>query len=974
MSFSTISFMIGFIVLKNSEKNATHNWYFFLLCCFCSLWSLSCAIMGLTSNIEYAIYMRSLTIVSILVIHNITIKLIGIWLHIKPMIKKTISILILTLSILIFPIIVAKENVIFVKTSYGFYYKYNGITDSRWLFNGYLIFWGISILILIIPCIRQCDHKRQKFMAHIVLVCLALNVIGSIEDIILPMTGHTVFPASPIIQFIGIILVYMVTIFYNVTQITIKNVSEYIYRVVEVPIVVISEDEKIEIANTSASSFFEIANDQLVGSNFFSLFVIPSKELENYKKGSGTGFKLEGECIINSARCSLSISRIYDRYHELIGDIVVITDLTDKLELIDELNQRKDKAIQAMEAKSAFLANISHEIRTPMNAIIGMTEIILKRNVPIEFKDELHSIFAASKGLLAIINDVLDLSKIESGHFEIVERAYLLDELVCDVVSLISIRLVEHPVYLFVEIQPEIPKKLIGDEVRIKQILVNILGNAVKFTKSGFIKLVIRMEEREQNLIVLHMSVQDTGIGIKKKDINLVFKMFSQVDTKKNRNLSGTGLGLAITRDLVEKMGGVIQVESTYGEGTTFSWSLCQKVRKLDIIGYMDEEKPSFVIYEEEQMVTQYFTRILTMLNIDFTLIRSTEKIGNVSKDIYFIVRKRFYYKIRKLLNIPDQRLILIMDIGESKSSDFIRSHQIFLSLFELQLLDIINCRDEKEIQEHSNYEDISLQKLSNTRILIVDDNITNIQVVKGLLAPYLMMIDHALNGREAIKMVQKREYQLIFMDHMMPEMDGVETLNCIRGLPDYYYKNIPIVALSANVVGDAKSYFMKMGYSDFLAKPIEFSCLEQVIRRFLYGKEKKQELSFTEKEIEGVDLKTASKVFGSNQFVYKEILQTYYDDLSIRRAKLPEIISNKDYFLFTIYVHAIKSASKSIGANLLSAKAEFLEELGLKHQIAENLSVVEAFYQEIDQLLINLHKYFHEEQSNFQSSEHEYR
>lgn len=965
ISLATITFVVGLVVLRTSDKNTIHNWYFFLSCCACCVWMLSCAVMGVTYKTKYAYFLRSLMLFSIIVVKNFTIQMICIWLNISPVLKKMVFIPFLIFSLLVFPIIVTKKNVFFVVTSYGFYYRYREITLSRWLFNSYLIFWGICILILIIACLRKCNHRRQRFMAYIVLSCLTLNVIGSITDVILPMAGYTLFPSSAIIQFIGIILIYIVTVRYNVTQITIKNVSEFIFRVVELPVVVISEDQKIEIANKSAYNFFEVASEQLIGSDFFSLFIISKEEYERYRNGGGKGLKLEGECIVNSARCSLSISHIYDRYQELIGDIVFINDLTDKLELIDELNQSKDKAIQTTEAKSAYVAKISHEIRTPMNAIIGMTEIILKQDKQMECKDEILSIYAASKGLLTIINDVLDLSKIEFGHFEIVEKSYLLDKLIIDVITIVSIRLVERPVYLFVEIQPEIPNKLIGDDIRIKQILLNILGNAVKFTKSGFIKLVIRMEKLDENDVNLHMSVQDTGIGIKEEDFNLLFKMFSQVDSMKDRNISGTGLGLAISKDLIEMMGGAIHVDSTYGKGTTFYWSLRQKVRKRDEIALIKgSEHLSIVIYEEEHIVSQYFIGILRGLNINFTLVQSVHEIKDINQNIYFIVRKRFYYKIRKLINSTHQKIILVLDIGEVRNRDFNHCHQIILPLFELQLLDVMNMRYEEEMSKQSVDTQVRPLEKLDANILIVDDNITNIQVAKGLLAPYHVRVDSALSGKEAIERVQNIKYHLIFMDQMMPEMDGLETLNYIRSLPGDYYKNIPIVALSAYVMGDAKTNFIKLGFSDFLAKPIESEYLDQIIKKFLYRKDNLDLdvsiLPTVKNEIEGIDMITAIKTFGGNQFVYQEILQTYYIDLATRRKRLPEIVSKKDFHLFTIYVHAIKSASKSIGANSIAVTAEFLEELGKKQQVAEHLSNVDLFYEEIDQLLINLDRYFH--------------
>ena len=641
-------------------------------------------------------------------------------------------------------------------------------------------------------------------------------------------------------------------------------------------------------------------------------------------------------------------------------------------ELIAQLNQSKKEAVAAAEAKSAFLANMSHEIRTPMNAIIGMSEIMLKREIPAEIKDDLMNIKNASEGLLAIINDILDLSKIESGKFEVIESEYKLATLITEVVQMISVRLLDHSVYLFVDIQPDIPQKLIGDDIRIKQILMNILGNAVKFTIEGYIYLKLWMEEYSNDEILLHMSVRDTGIGIKKEDISKLFGMFNQVDTMKNRNIAGTGLGLAIVKNLIGMMGGEIRVDSIYGSGTTFSWYIRQsKVLSPAIYERRDQKEWNMVLYEEDALVSEYILHILDQFHVKVQHWKEENDFSLVLRGTYCILRKKFLVKYRHMVESVgfESRIIVLLD-GMSKISGFMQNYQqVDMALLGLQLIDIMNHRDESELMDKSYYDRSQVSPYHNASILIVDDNLTNLQVAQGLLAPYRIHVDTCMSGAQAILKVQERRYDLIFMDHMMPELDGIETMKRIHKLELPGMQSIPIVALSANAMSNARDYFMAEGFQDFLAKPIEFYQLNRIMKNLCRSQQGRHDEIAMSTEgtihqplsdcIEDIDMNVALRILGANQEAYIMLLSTYLEDIKTRRLELPRLINKRDYHLIIINIHAIKSASKNVGAEKLAQLAYELEGYGKEQQYDLMFDKMDMFFKQLDQMIENINKYF---------------
>ncbi len=391
---------------------------------------------------------------------------------------------------------------------------------------------------------------------------------------------------------------------------------------------------------------------------------------------------------------------------------------------VEEKNQQLDSINKA---KTVFISNMSHEIRTPINAVLGMDEMILREATDDNIRSYAYDIQSAGKMLLSIINDILDYSKIESGKMEIIPVEYHLSTLIHDVTNLISVKIKEKDLVFNLDIDSKLPSTLLGDEVRIKQVLINILANAVKYTEKGNVTLSIRCEHTDKENTNLYVKVQDTGIGMKKEDMKNLFIQFQRLDEKRNRHIEGTGLGMSIVVSLLEQMNSKLEVDSVYGQGSTFSFVLPQKV-------------------------------------IDDTPIKDFE----AAKQIQF--RKKNY---------------------------------------------------------------VPLVHAPNAHILGVDDNRINLTILKGLLKRTNVQFDYVLSGKDCLKKIANTHYDLIFLDHLMPEMDGIETIDHIRKM-GAEFENLPVIALTANVMSGAKERYMNAGFSDFLEKPIVPEKLEEILRAYL--------------------------------------------------------------------------------------------------------------------------------------------
>jgi len=625
---------------------------------------------------------------------------------------------------------------------------------------------------------------------------------------------------------------------------------------------------------------------------------------------------------------------------------------------------------KAANLKSDFLANTSHELRTPMNAIIGMTEMALREEMTPDAKNYITQIKAAGKSLLTIINDILDFSKIESGKMDIVTANYEPASMINDIATIISTRIDRDDVELVLDINPAIPKVLYGDSIRIKQIITNLANNAAKFTRVGQICLKYDFEPVSEDMINLQFSVSDTGIGIKSEDIGKLFKSFQQVDSKRNRNIEGTGLGLAISKQLVTLMKGDISVESVYGEGSTFSFTIPQKVVDAGSSIMLSEPSPCHAAGFLNNTYAQIqLKRDMHKLDIDYTDLKDTNVLSYLTdhidslQDIYlFVPYENFDETLQEFADAhPELNTIVIVPYDTSADYNLTNVMVVHKPLSVMSLAGIYNHEvfSQDESTSSDEYYDFTAE---TAKILIVDDNSINLTVAQGLLEPLNMQIDTALSGNSAISKISETMYDLILMDHMMPELDGIETTRIIRRFHSEY-NDVPIIALTANVVGDVKTMFIEEGMNDFVAKPIEVRMLINTIRKWL-PKDKIKKRSVTTKiapakkqvvlpDIPELNIHGALKLLGSEE-LFMTILADYYRAIP-KKLKLIQTYKDKEeWHNYTVEVHALKSASKQIGADELSDRAAALEaagnanDIGIILQNTDDLLSMYAHYRDI--------------------------
>jgi CheY-like chemotaxis protein len=624
--------------------------------------------------------------------------------------------------------------------------------------------------------------------------------------------------------------------------------------------------------------------------------------------------------------------------------------------MISTLQERIEAAHRANEAKSEFLAKMSHEIRTPMNAILGMSELILREDTSDVVRGHAESMQHAGSNLLAIINDILDLSKIESGKMERVKVKYELASLVNDVISIVRTRVMEKPVQFVANIDSHLPAKLIGDEVRVRQILLNLLGNAIKYTQAGYIKLTVTGKFNGDGSIMMSFSIEDTGLGIHENDMETLFDSFTQFDRKKNANIVGSGLGLAITKSLIVAMGGDITVTSVYEQGSSFTATLRQEIASVDILARVEKPEAVRVLVAETRAVyAESIAWSLGNLGVQYQFADSpgsfARSLNSADYAFAFVARPLIdeAYELIKQLS-PSTVVTLLMEYGDPPDI-----HNIRVISMPVHTLSAANTLNGGESITYTEKDTLSWSYTAPAaRLLIVDDISMNLEVSEGLLSPLDAKTDACLSGEAALKLVQENDYDIVFMDHMMPGMDGMETTAAIRALPDEKFKKLAIVALTANAISGMREKFIANGFDDYLAKPIETKKLFAVINRWIpkekrvYGSPKPAPAPQTGAgedaaiRIDGVDTAGAMKAMNCSADKYIHMLGTFCKDARERIHILEDVPEDGDELkLFITQVHALKSASRSIGAAEVSHLAEELEQAGNDldiQKIRENL------------------------------------
>lgn len=667
--------------------------------------------------------------------------------------------------------------------------------------------------------------------------------------------------------------------------------------------------------------------------------------------------------------------------------------------MINQLNAANEAARAANETKSIFLANMSHEIRTPINAIIGMNEMVIRENKDPVINDYALDIASASRSLITIVNDILDFSKIESGKMEIIEAEFNIGSVINDIVNMSESRLGNKNLTLLFQINPDIPAGIYGDEMRIKQVILNMMTNAIKYTQSGFVSLRVDFTRQEAG-IWLSVYVKDSGIGIAEENIDRLYESFQRFDSKRNRSIEGTGLGLSITKKLIENMGGFIHVESKLGEGSEFSFSLPLKVMNPEPFVRVEQADSIRMavllsdISEEDKIREQ---RVNEEREKTIESIREGLKIA--------IERAKEIDELKEILKNPEVSHIMTDYTIFAEQEEFFTSvsdtytvmvlqkrgccnelpegiHTLFLPVYSVSLAAFLNHKKQNEYISPTNHIHFTAP---TAKILIVDDNAMNLKVAAGLMKPYGMLVTTIDSGRKAIDILSSDPtYDIVFMDHMMPEMDGIEATAQIRNLQGDYYKNLVIVALTANTINQAKKMFLHSGFNDFLAKPINISSLDRILRVYIpdcklnFSKEEDAvEHTFTQIADHSKQSKTvlfepdvAMKYAGGSEELFHDILKEYVDNSDEMKDFIRNAFDNRDWKNYVIKVHALKSMSKTIGANPLSDLAFELEQSGKAGKTEPIYEKTELLFEQYEEVLSLVRNYLTEKHIDYEKAE----
>lgn len=587
-------------------------------------------------------------------------------------------------------------------------------------------------------------------------------------------------------------------------------------------------------------------------SNFFTKMYIctpiglMSSFMEKYASASDDDKILYGHKVDDiQVNTNDEIQVMYNALNEMVYEMeAFIQRQEEKAQIEADLEIAK----KSNEAKSNFLSNMSHEIRTPINAILGMNEMILRESNDAQVTEYAVNVKSAGNSLLSLVNDILDFSKIEAGKMEILPVQYNLGSLLNDLVNMVSAKAQEKGLDLEIEVDSNMPANLIGDEIRLKQVVTNILTNSVKYTEKGRVLLSVFYEEYNDKNIILHFEVSDTGIGIKEEDLQRLYSPFERIEEIRNRTIEGTGLGMSIVKKILAMMDTKLEVESKYGLGSIFSFGVKQQVVSWEPIGDFKEKYREYI-----DSVEQY--------------------------------------------------------------------HESF----------------------HA----------PEAQILVVDDTQMNLTVIKSFLKQTQIQITTAESGKETLDLVAKKHFDVIFLDHRMPEMDGIETFEAMKAMPDNLNRDVPVIALTANAISGAREEYMKHGFTDYISKPVNGIQLEQMLIHYLpvekissvsirNGEDNyKSEFSKIVPEdsklnsLSGVDIKAGITNCGDVE-TYESVVTDFYNSIDRNADAIEGFLNEKDIRNFTVLVHALKSSARLIGALELSDMAAHLEDMGNQENCEE--------------------------------------
>lgn len=721
-NFAVITYIIGYTILRKGIRKNRIDRVYFTAAMLSAGWSLCTGLVLIQTDPDKAAFMRALGMFHIFGLLICNTHMMVYWSNVRGRLKRW-TVGFIWLGVILYPFMIQRDNMIFEMTAYGMSYRFvSGVWSVA--YTVYCVGAALNMACVALYMLRRSIRRRDRVIAYSLLLCISVVCFGCVLDTVMQMAGFAAFPGSTVGQFFGCAVLYRTYRFHNKTRMTLENMSEFVYYSVDEPVFLFDEAERLCIVNNGATLFLGMGAEECRKLQLSDIFELD----HNAFRFRGDKNRVEARCWKRNNICSISIDKIYDDYRDIIGYIVIVHDVTERVRMLERVGMEKQRADKANEAKSAFLANMSHEIRTPINAVMGMNEMILRESDDKAVLEYARSIQDASKTLLVLINDILDFSKIESGMLEVVEGTYSLKAMLKALRMECRMRAEEKGIALIFEVPEDTPDSLLGDEVRVRQIILNILTNAVKYTMEGSVTMMVSYRWVKEGVVELTFAVKDTGIGIKEENIGRLFDQFDRVNEEKVHDIEGTGLGLSIVDRLVKLMGGSVKVESVFGEGSTFTVCLQQKAVGSETIGSLDGE--------------------------------------------------------------PARR--------------------------------------------EGHRRDVPMFTAPDAKILAVDDNKVNLTVLRGLLRKTKVQVTLAQSGRECLECVAKERYDVILLDHMMPDMDGIETLARMKAMPDNRSSKAVVIVLTANAMAGVREMYLEKGFDDYLAKPIEGTMLEQLLMHYL--------------------------------------------------------------------------------------------------------------------------------------------